>query len=135
MNQAPPATSRKRPVNRGTTAAPAAATTPSSAALGEQDIHLFREGTHARLYRKLGCHLGAAGARFVLWAPNARAVSVIGDFNEWDAEAHRASARGDGSGLWEIEVAGVAQGQRYKFAIFTDAGERLYKAYRYATLS
>jgi 1,4-alpha-glucan branching enzyme len=98
------------------------------AALGEQDIHLFREGTHAGLYRKLGCHMNATGARFAVWAPNARSVSVIGDFNGWDPEAHRALARADGSGLWEVDVRGVTQGQRYKFAIVTTAGERLDKA-------
>jgi len=100
----------------------------SHAALGEQDIHLFGEGTHARLYRKLGCHMNATGARFVVWAPNARSVSVIGDFNGWDPEAHRAVARGDGSGLWEVDVRGVAQGQRYKFAIVTPSGACLEKA-------
>jgi 1,4-alpha-glucan branching enzyme len=108
-------------------AAPVAAT-PASAGLGEQDIHLFREGTHARLYRKLGCQLDGTGARFVVWAPNARSVSVIGDFNRWDAGTDRARLRSDGSGLWEAEIAGVEQGHRYKFAIVTQAGERLDKA-------
>ena len=53
--------------------------------LGEQDIHLFREGTHGQLYRKLGCQLGDDGGTFAVWAPNADAVSVIGDFNDWSA--------------------------------------------------
>jgi 1,4-alpha-glucan branching enzyme len=96
--------------------------------LGEQDIHLFREGTHAQLYRKLGCHLHPQGAHFAVWAPNARSVSVIGDFNGWEPQAHRAYVRGDGSGLWEIDIPGVSHGQRYKFAVFTHAGERLDKA-------
>ena len=50
-------------------------------ALGEQDLHLFREGTHARLYRRLGCQWTPDATRFAVWAPNAEAVSVIGDFN------------------------------------------------------
>lgn len=96
---------------------------PAATALGEQDIHLFREGTHARLYAKLGCQLDDSGAHFAVWAPNARAVSVIGDFNGWDAEVNRARPRGDGSGLWEARIAGVKPGHCYKFAIFTPAGE------------
>ena len=97
-------------------------------ALGEQDIHLFREGTHSRLHQKLGCHLHATGARFALWAPNARSVSVIGDFNAWNVDADQAQARADGSGIWELDVRGVEAGQRYKFAVFTQTGERLEKA-------
>jgi 1,4-alpha-glucan branching enzyme len=97
-------------------------------ALGEQDIHLFREGTHSRLHQKLGCHLDQKGARFALWAPNARSVSVIGDFNDWNVDAHPARVRTDGSGIWETDVAGVEAGQRYKFVLFTQAGERLEKA-------
>ncbi len=96
--------------------------------MGEQDLHLFREGTHGRLYRKLGCHLNRSGAHFSVWAPNARSVSVIGDFNGWNAETDRAFVRGDGSGLWTLELPGVVAGQRYKFAIFTHDGERLDKA-------
>jgi 1,4-alpha-glucan branching enzyme len=99
-----------------------------STALGEQDIHLFREGTHSRLHRKLGCHLHATGAHFAVWAPNARSVSVIGDFNDWNAETDRAYVRADGSGVWELDVRDVVAGQRYKFAVFTHAGERLDKA-------
>jgi 1,4-alpha-glucan branching enzyme len=95
---------------------------------GEQDIHLFREGTHSRLYRRLGCQLGAQGARFSVWAPNADAVSVIGDFNGWRAEAHPARARWEGSGIWEVQVPTVQQGQRYKYRIRTRSGALLDKA-------
>ncbi|HSC01361.1 MAG TPA: 1,4-alpha-glucan branching protein GlgB, partial [Burkholderiaceae bacterium] len=98
------------------------------AELGEQDIHLFREGTHARLYRKLGCQLGGQGARFAVWAPNAEAVSVVGDFNDWRDDAHPAQPRWDGSGIWEVQVPHVRQGQRYKFRIRTRAGALLDKA-------
>jgi 1,4-alpha-glucan branching enzyme len=105
--------------------------------LGEQDIHLFREGTHARLYRKLGCQLGNKAARFVVWAPNAESVAVVGDFNGWRTDAHVAGPRWDSSGLWEIEIPGVVQGQRYKYLIRTRAGAVLEKAdpfARYAEL-
>src|SRR5450631_1076439 len=120
-----------RPMHSGTqnSAVETNAAARWSAELDPQDIHLLREGTHARLYLKLGCHLHATGgARFAVWAPNARAVSVIGDFNDWNAAADRAYVRSDGSGLWEAQVAGVRPGQRYKFAIFTHAGARLDKA-------
>ena len=99
-----------------------------SITLGEQDIHLFREGTHAQLYRKLGCQWGKKSARFAVWAPNARAVDVIGDFNDWRTGVHVAQARSDGSGLWEAEVPGVEHGQRYKFAIRTQSGDLIEKA-------
>ena len=88
------------------------------------DIHLFREGTHARLYDCLGCHLapGDKGAQFAVWAPNARAVSVIGDWNGWNAKADPLSPRPDGSGIWEGKAAGVRSGHGYKFRIESQAG-------------
>jgi 1,4-alpha-glucan branching enzyme len=107
----------------------------SSEALGEQDIHLFREGTHGQLYQKLGCRPGPAGARFTVWAPNAASVAVIGDFNAWSIGSHEATPRPDGSGLWEIEIAGVVQGQRYKYSIRTRSGERIEKADPFARFS
>ncbi len=94
--------------------------------LTDHDVYLFREGSHARLYEKLGCHLlesgGRHGARFGVWAPNARSVSVIGDFNGWDASAHRLAVRTDDSGIWEGFVPGVEQGARYKFRIESTVG-------------
>jgi len=92
--------------------------------LTEHDAYLFREGTHARLYERLGCHLDAKnkGARFGVWAPNARAVSVIGDWNGWRAGADKLAPRGDGSGLWEGSVRGAERGQAYKFRIESNAG-------------
>ena len=92
-----------------------------NARLGEQDIHLFREGTHGRLYRRFGCTAAGGDARFVVWAPNAQAVSVIGDFNGWQRDAAPAKARSDDSGIWELELAGVQPGRAYKFAIRTRA--------------
>jgi 1,4-alpha-glucan branching enzyme len=95
---------------------------------GEQDVHLFREGTHGRLYQKLGCQWAADEARFSVWAPNAQAVSVIGDFNDWRRDAHSAFPRADGSGLWEVNVRGVQPGQRYKWALRTPTGAVIEKA-------
>ena len=89
--------------------------------LTEHDIYLFKEGTHARLYDKLGCRLGAsdgvAGAHFAVWAPNAECVSVIGDWNGWSPDAHRLRAREDSSGIWQGFVAGVTRGQAYKYRV------------------
>jgi 1,4-alpha-glucan branching enzyme len=87
------------------------------------DIHLFREGTHFKLYNKLGCHLvvrdGAAGTAFAVWAPGARAVSVIGEFNGWNPGTHPMNARWDSSGIWESFIPGVGKGSTYKYAITT----------------
>ena len=89
--------------------------------LSDHDIYLFKEGTHARLYEKFGCHLGerdgVAGAHFSVWAPNAQRVSAIGDWNGWNQDAHALAARADGSGIWEGFVPGVAHGQAYKYFI------------------
>ena len=111
---------------------------PTVQTLGEQDIHLFREGTHGRLYRKMGCHLGEDGAVFSVWAPNAESVAVIGDFNQWRGDANPAKPRSDGTGIWEVQIPGVEHGHKYKFAIRTRAGDVLEKAdpfARYAELA
>lgn len=88
-------------------------------------MHLFNEGTHSRLYAKLGAHAadeaGVAGVRFAVWAPNAERVSVVGDFNAWRAGAHPLHSVGV-SGIWSGFVAGVAQGALYKYAIATRGG-------------
>jgi 1,4-alpha-glucan branching enzyme len=94
------------------------------ALLTDQDIYLFREGTHAGLYRNLGCHLegGAGGAHFAVWAPNAKAVHVVGDWNGWKKGADVLHPRWDHSGIWEGDVAAVARGHAYKFAIANAEG-------------
>ena len=103
---------------------PTPAVTPADTLLlTEQDLYLFREGTHRRLYERMGCHLGAEHARFAVWAPNARRVSVIGDFNAWDAAAHPLEARRDGSGVWEATVPRVKRGDRYKYRIESRYGD------------
>jgi 1,4-alpha-glucan branching enzyme len=96
--------------------------------LTEHDIYLFREGTHAWLHDKLGCQLAANGAQFSVWAPNARSVSVIGDFNGWEPAAHPMQPRWDSSGIWERFVEGVAAGACYKYRITAQDGDALDKA-------
>jgi 1,4-alpha-glucan branching enzyme len=99
--------------------------------LTDHDVYLFREGSHARLYEQLGCQLApeGRGARFAVWAPNARAVSVIGDWNGWDAQAHPLAARWDGSGIWEGEAPQAKRGDAYKYRITSNTrGEVFEKA-------
>ncbi len=96
--------------------------------LGPTDDFLIAEGTHLRLHDKLGAHpirhQGAEGMHFAVWAPNAQVVSVVGDWNLWDAKRHPMRRRGD-VGVWEIFLPDVGPGQAYKFAIIGPNGERL----------
>jgi 1,4-alpha-glucan branching enzyme len=96
--------------------------------LGEQDLYLFREGTHSRLYSEMGCRLGPSGATFRVWAPNAARVSVIGTWNDWKPDADPLALRPDGSGIWETRLGGVNRGDGYKFRIVTKTGQELDKA-------
>ncbi len=96
------------------------------------DLHLFNEGTHYRLADKLGGHLypraGAAGAGFAVWAPNAEAVSVVGDFNLWRPDRHPLEPRGS-SGIWEGWIPGLGEGTLYKYHIRSrHAGYQIEKA-------
>ena len=88
--------------------------------LGELDLHLFSEGNHHRIYDKLGAHLrevnGVRGCSFSVWAPNARRVSVVGDFNGWDGRVHP-MRKWQGLGVWEIFLPGVQEGTHYKFEV------------------
>ena len=90
--------------------------------LSEDDLYLYGEGRHYRIYDKLGCHLmtidGVAGALFAVWAPNAKRVSVVGDFNNWDGRKHLMRLRGS-SGIWELFIPGMKEGELYKFEIKT----------------
>ena len=91
--------------------------------ISDHDVYLFREGTHSRLYEKLGCHpRPVGGAQFAVWAPNAQAVSVIGDWNGWTAGAHPLEPRPDGSGIWEGVAADAAHGHAYKYRIWSRHG-------------
>jgi len=92
--------------------------------ISDHDVYLFREGTHSRLYEKLGCHpRPVGGAQFAVWAPNAQAVSVIGDWNGWTAGAHPLEPRPDGSGIWEGVAADAAHGHAYKYRIWSRHGD------------
>jgi 1,4-alpha-glucan branching enzyme len=84
--------------------------------LTADDLHWFNEGTHSRMFDKLGAHVRGGGTSFAVWAPNAHAVSVIGDFNDWNREANPLSPIGD-SGIWEGFAEGVPPGTVYKFHI------------------
>lgn len=93
--------------------------------LSEFDLHLVREGRHEELWRALGSHVreidGVAGTSFAVWAPNARAVQVIGSFNGWDGRAHAMRSLGS-SGVWELFIPGVEVGAIYKFRILGSDG-------------
>jgi 1,4-alpha-glucan branching enzyme len=88
------------------------------ALLGEQDLYFFKEGTHQRLWDCLGAHLtkfgGVEGVQFAVWAPNARRVSVVGDFNQWDGRVHPMRNR---EGIWEIFIPGIQEQMHYKFEL------------------
>lgn len=96
--------------------------------LGELDLHLISEGTHYSLSRTLGAVEmsvdGAAGVRFAVWAPNARRVSVVGDFNAWDGRRNPMRLR-QSAGVWELFVPRLAAGERYKFEIIDAHGNCL----------
>jgi len=91
--------------------------------LTDFDLHLFGEGTHQRIFEKLGAHrmrMGStSGVHFAVWAPNADRVSVIGDFNGWDGRVHPMRLLGP-SGVWEIFVPGLADGERSSSRQFID---------------
>jgi 1,4-alpha-glucan branching enzyme len=103
--------------------------------LGEVDLHLIREGRHEELWTALGATvrrypsaLGQVeGTSFAVWAPNARAVRVVGDFNHWQGATHAMRSLGD-SGVWELFVPGVGAGSRYKYEILTQDGSWRQKA-------
>ncbi len=100
-------------------------------ALTEDDLFLFNEGSHFRLWEKLGAHpterQGTEGTRFAVWAPNAQRVSLIGDFNGWRPDAQSLRPRGH-SGIWEGFLPGIGPGERYKYHIVARSGYRVDKA-------
>ncbi|MHC6219372.1 1,4-alpha-glucan branching enzyme [Arthrobacter sp. MMS24-S77] len=103
--------------------------------VGEVDLHLIGEGRHERLWDTLGSHVqhyrsslgDVDGVSFAVWAPNAQAVRVKGDFNSWDGREHALRSLGS-SGVWEVFIPGVAAGARYKFELLTKAGHWVEKA-------
>ena len=104
--------------------------------LSEYDLYLFKSGDHHRIYNKLGSHAiqvdGVSGVQFAVWAPNARNVSVVGSFNSWDRRRHAMRELG-ASGVWEIFIPGLKEGELYKFQVKTKSGNILDKADPYAT--
>ncbi|MCP5130260.1 MAG: 1,4-alpha-glucan branching protein GlgB [Pseudomonadales bacterium] len=99
--------------------------------VGDLDLHLFGEGRHHHAYRVLGAHCceheGVRGVRFATWAPNARRVSVVGDFNQWHGLRHAMRARGL-SGVWELFIPGLLPGEKYKFELCDAQGALQLKA-------
>jgi 1,4-alpha-glucan branching enzyme len=103
--------------------------------LSDVDLHLAGEGRHEEIYAKLGAHVrevdGIGGTSFAVWAPAARSVSVVGDFNSWDGRLHPMRALGS-SGIWELFVPAADDGHRYKYEIRTQAGDLQLRADPYA---
>ncbi|GAA1965270.1 1,4-alpha-glucan branching protein GlgB [Microbacterium deminutum] len=99
--------------------------------VGEVDLHLIAEGRHEQLWNVLGSHVrtidGSAGTSFAVWAPNARAVRVVGDFNRWDGQGHSMRSMG-GSGVWELFIPGIGAGTAYKFELLSRHGDWVLKA-------
>ncbi len=96
------------------------------------DVSLFLAGKHYKLYEKLGSHVvthdGLDGTYFAVWAPNARLVSVEGNFNGWNKSSHSMQVRWDGSGIWETFIPGIGTGEVYKYYISSNTGDTLEKA-------
>ena len=96
------------------------------------DIGLFKAGKHYKLYEKMGSHVvehgGKNGTYFAVWAPNAKYVSVIGNFNGWEKGSHPLNHRWDGSGIWEAFIPYIGNGEVYKYFINSNTGEDLEKA-------
>jgi 1,4-alpha-glucan branching enzyme len=88
--------------------------------LSDFDLHLLAEGTHYKTYEKLGTHItevaGVLGVSFAVWAPNAKRVSVVGNFNQWDGRQHPLRVRGN-TGVWELFLPGICEGEIYKFEV------------------
>ena len=88
------------------------------------DIDLFKSGKHYKLHEKMGAHCielnGVSGVYFAVWAPAAQSVSVVGNFNFWNAEEHPLNVRWDSSGIWEGFIPGLDQGEVYKYSISSE---------------
>ncbi|MFC1837626.1 1,4-alpha-glucan branching enzyme, partial [Thermodesulfobacteriota bacterium] len=99
--------------------------------LGDMDRYLFNSGTHYKLYDKLGAHRthieNIEGTMFRVWAPSARRVSVVGNFNSWDGRVHQMRSL-EKSGIWELFIPGIAEGELYKFEVRTQYRDLLVKA-------
>ena len=109
--------------------------TSATGIISEMDRYMFGQGTHYEIYEKLGAHPmtldGKRGVYFAVWAPHAASVSLVGDFNNWEPESHPMTLL-ETSGIYEIFVPGLKEGNLYKFAIVTQTGKLLFKADPYA---
>ncbi|MGA1084582.1 MAG: GlgB N-terminal domain-containing protein, partial [Vulcanococcus sp.] len=98
--------------------------------MGDLDRHLFAEGNHHHIWQRMGAHVvsrdGVAGVMFCLWAPNARSVSVLGNFNGWDGRHHPMQSRL--GGCWELFIPGLKPGEIYKYEIRSQQGHCYQKA-------
>src|SRR5262249_44190301 len=116
---------RYRPFGSDAPPAPAPTSANGQPWLSPQDLYLFNEGSHLKLYEKLGSHPatvdGQTGFQFAVWAPNADYVSVVGDFNGWDRGRHRLNPIGS-SGIWGGFFPGVPAGTCYKYHIAAPGG-------------
>ncbi|MBR1478545.1 MAG: 1,4-alpha-glucan branching protein GlgB [Lachnospiraceae bacterium] len=104
--------------------------------ISDDDMYLFGQGTHYDIYKKLGAHLseenGEKGVYFAVWAPNATAVHVVGNFNSWNEESHPMEKLGE-VGIWGLFIPGLKDGEVYKYLITAWDGRKLYKADPYAS--
>lgn len=103
--------------------------------IGELDHYLFGQGNHYEIYKKLGAHKVTRGKKtgvyFAVWAPHAKAVTVVGEFNDWDMEANPME-RGEPLGIYTCFIPGAKEGEMYKFCIETYSGQYIFKADPYA---
>jgi 1,4-alpha-glucan branching enzyme len=117
---------RKRETSPADETVSARSVSCSTSILTDEDLFLFNEGSHYRLYEKLGAHPmnvdGVEGVHFAVWAPNAKQVSLTGDFNDWDKSRHALGPRGR-SGIWEGFISGVTEGAVYKYHIVSQHGD------------
>ena len=101
------------------------------AVLGDIDVYLLAEGNHLEMYKKLGAHPmemnGVKGVGFAVWAPNAKRVSVVGAFNNWDGRAH-VMRKHPSCGVWDIFVPGIGEGEYYKYEVKTQENYMLSKS-------
>lgn len=118
------------------TDSPAPTTNPIYSRFSDFDVHLFRAGKHQKLYEKFGSHVvehnGVTGTYFAVWAPSARYVAVIGNFNGWDRGSAPMNVRWDSSGIWETFIPHIDRGETYKYFIVHEGGREVEKGDPYA---
>ena len=99
--------------------------------INDMDLYLFRKGVARRAYGFMGCHPSASGFRFTVWAPNAKSVALIGDFNGWDSHVHPMDFM-EGPGLWTLDIPNVQEGMKYKYHVVGKGGKGVDKLDPYA---